>query len=192
MKKAWIAGAALVPLLVGLTSVLKAQEGELTMPDFSGLERKATESVNVTLDGWLVHLAGSFIDEKNPDDAAAKKLLAGIKSVKVRSFQFASDDAYSRDDIEAVRRQLSGPGWTRLVQVRNKDSHEDVDVYLLVREEKTRALAVISAQPREFIIVNVTGSISLEDLPKLEKHLNIPNTGTSGEAPLAMSVPAQL
>jgi hypothetical protein len=36
-------------------------------------------------------------------------------------------------------------------------------------------LAIIAAEPREFTIVNIVGSIDLEDLHKLEGKFGVPN-----------------
>ena len=36
-----------------------------------------------------------------------KKLIAGIKSIAVRSYEFDSDFAYSKDDVDKVRAQLA-------------------------------------------------------------------------------------
>ena len=44
------------------------------------------------------------------DSVATKHLLAGIKSIEVRSYQFASDNAYSAADIDSVRSQLAPAG----------------------------------------------------------------------------------
>lgn len=179
-------------MALGIAPVLMAQNAELNIPDFKGLEHKARESVNITIGGWLLHTAGAFIDEKDEDSAAAKKLLSGIKSVQVRSFEFDADDAYNRADVDAVRRQLETPGWSQLVKVHDRNSHEDVDIYMFIENEHTRGLAIIASQPREFTIVNIVGSINLEDLPKLQKQLHLPKMSLNPEMPVALSLPAQL
>jgi Domain of unknown function (DUF4252) len=178
-------------LALGLAPTLMAQNAELNIPDFKGLEHKARESVNITIGGWLLHTAGAFIDEKDEDAAATKKLLSGIKSVQVRSFEFDADNAYPTADVDAVRRQLEAPGWSQLVKVRNRN-HEDVDIYLFIENDRTRGLAIVASEPREFTIVNIVGSINLEDLPKLQKQLHLPKMSLSPEMPVALALPAQL
>ncbi|HEY2675845.1 MAG TPA: DUF4252 domain-containing protein [Steroidobacteraceae bacterium] len=157
-----------------LPAVGAAQEARLKLPDFSSLAGKATESVNISLSPWLLHMAGAFIDDKDPDAAATKRLLAGIKSIRVRSYQFATDNAYSPADIESVRKQLSGPGWSQLVQVHHREKSEDVDIYVLIEDNLTKGFALISSEPRQFTIVNIVGSINIDDLPKLEGQLHLP------------------
>jgi hypothetical protein len=179
-------------LALGFAPALMAEDAELNIPDFKGLEHKATESVNITIGGWLLHTAGALVEDKDENSAAVKKLLSGIKSVQVRSFKFATDEAYSRADVDAVRRQLTAPGWSQLVKVHDQKKHEDVDIYLMIEGTRTRGLAVVACEPREFTIVNIVGTINVEDLPKLGQQLNLSKLNIHPELPVAMSFPAQL
>jgi hypothetical protein len=162
-----------------------AQDAALKIPDFASLSGKATESVNITLSPWLLRLAGTFVDDKDADSAATKKLLGGIKSIQIRSYQFATDFAYSTADIDAVRRQLAAPVWSKLVQVHNRDKNEDVDVYVSIENDRTKGFALVTSEPRQFTIINIVGSFNMEDLPKLERQLHLPNVG-AGQISLLM------
>jgi hypothetical protein len=138
------------------------------------LAGKATESVNISLSPWLLHMAGAFIDEKDEDSVAAKQLLSRIKSIEIRSYKFAADNAYSSADIEGLRAQLAGPGWSRLMQVHHREKSEDVDMYVLIENNVSKGFALIASQPREFTIINIVGSIAVDELPKLQSHLHLP------------------
>jgi hypothetical protein len=162
-----------------------AQDAKLNLPDFSSLEGKATESVNVTLNPWLLRIAAASMDDSDADSAATKKLLSGIKSIEIRNFQFATDFAYSAADINGVRRQLAAPGWSQLMQVHDRKNSKDVDMYILVENDRTRGFALIASEPREFTIINIVGSISVEDLPRLQNYLHLPK-GAVGQAHLVM------
>jgi hypothetical protein len=151
-----------------------AQDAKLKLPEFRSMAGRATESVNISLSPWLLHMAGSFIDGKDEDSVATKHLLAGIKSIDVRSYQFATDNAYSSADIDAVRNQLAGPGWSQIMQVHQRDKNEDVDMYVLIENNVTKGFALIASEPREFTIINIVGSINIDDLPKLQSHLHLP------------------
>jgi hypothetical protein len=157
--------AALVALSV--SSAARPQTALIDIPDFSSLESKAKVCVNISLGPWLLHAAGLFLDTEEPDAAAVKKLLGEVQSVQIRSFQFDTDSAYSQADIEAVRRQLNAPGWTSLVQTHDRNSGEDVDMYMLIQNEQTRGFALIESEPRKFTIINIVGTINMSDLPKL-------------------------
>ncbi len=158
---------------------LAADNGpELRIPDFSHLRAKAVDSVDISLDGFLLRvvskLAQSAAEPADEPEAAALSLLGDIRSVQVRSFEFDRDGAYDKADIDSVRRQLSGGGWTALVQSRKRDAREDVDVFIRMVGERIEGLAVVASQPREFTIVNVVGHIDIDKLSKLEGQFGIP------------------
>jgi Domain of unknown function (DUF4252) len=166
-----IAQIALACMLV--PAMACAQDAKLKIPDFKSLAGKATESVNISLSPWLLRMAGAFVDEKDADSAATKHLLAGIKSIEIRSYQFADDFVYSPADIDGVKSQLAGPGWNQLMQVHHRDKNEDVNMYVLIENNVTKGFALIASQPREFTIINIVGSIAVDDLPKLGSHLHL-------------------
>jgi hypothetical protein len=168
MKMRLLMIALACSLLPGLAG---AQDAKLKLPEFRSLASKATESVNISLSPWLLHMAGSFINDKDEDSVATKRMLAAIKSIEVRSYQFASDDAYSPADIESVRSQLAG--WSQIMQVHHREKSEDVDMYVLIENNVTKGFALIAREPREFTIINIVGSISVDDLPKLQSHLHL-------------------
>lgn len=161
---------------LALPPTVASADPELVIPNFSHLRHKAVESVDVTIDGFLLRIASKFAraDAHDPESAAAADVLQGLKSVRVRNFSFDSDDAYSKADVDSVRKQLTGPGWSPLVQVRRRDREENVDVYLAMEGEKITGMAVIASEPREFTIVNIVGSIDLDKISMLEGQLGIP------------------
>jgi hypothetical protein len=151
-------------------------EPELNIPNFSHLRQKATDSTD-TIDGFLMRIARKFAAKHAADEAQdeALSLLQDIKSVRVRNFTFDSDDAYSQKDIDGVRKQLQGPGWSALATVHKREPREDVDVYICLENDKVMGLAVIASEPREFTIVNIVGSIDLDKIGELEGEFGIPS-----------------
>jgi hypothetical protein len=144
---------------------------ELKIPDFGHLRDKAVDSVDITVDGLLLNVAKRFAKESDDENL---RILSEIKSVRVRNFSFDSDDAYSRADIDSVRRQLTAPGWSQLVSAHKRHEKEDVDVYVCVENDRILGLAVVASEPREFTIVNIIGSIDVDKLAKLEGQFGIP------------------
>lgn len=157
-----------------LPTIAAAQNPHLDLPDFRSLARNASDSVNISLGPWLLHFAGSLVSDKDPDKAGAKQLLAGIDSIQVRSYEFSSDSAYSAADLDTVRRQLEAPGWTALLQSRDQQKGERVDIYVMRDADRTKGFALIASEPRQVTIVNITGSIDLASLPALERQLHLP------------------
>jgi predicted nucleotidyltransferase len=115
-----------------------------------------------------------------------KQLIQGLKSVQVRNYQFASDFAYSKADIDAVRSQLSGPAWTELAQVHDQKKNEDVGVYVALDHHKVTGFAVVASEPREFTIINIVGAVDLDKISALQKQLGLPDVGVVGIPPYVL------
>lgn len=163
-----------VLLAVLLTAPVRAAPPlPLKLPAFEGLAQKASKSVTVTLDEKLLALAVAFLGD-TPDEAAAKEVARGLKGIYVRSFTFDGDFEYPVEEVDAVRRQLTGPGWQPVVAVRDTKEHSQVDIYLSVDQGAANGLAIIASEPREFTIVNIVGSIDLAKLHQLEGKFGVP------------------
>ncbi len=166
-------------------------KGRLNLPEFAALGDKASESVTVTLDSNLLGIAARFLSSEDPEEAKAKKLVSSLTGIYVRHFTFETDYAYPKGDIDRVRRQLEGPGWSRIVEARSKKENTTVDVFLLIDGDKAQGLAVIASEPREFTIVNIVGNIDLEQLHDLEGNFSIPKLEIeSGKKPAPAPAPA--
>ena len=166
--------------LAALASAATAAEplrGQLQIPEFAALADKASESVNVTLDSQLLGMGCRFLSSEDPEQADVKKLCTSLSGIYVRSYTFDSDFAYPKADVEGVRRQLSGPGWSRIVEAKSNKEGTNVDVFVLLDNGKAMGLGIIASEPREFTIVNIVGNIDLEQLHSLEGKCGVPNLG---------------
>jgi hypothetical protein len=174
--------------LVAVVSALtaQAQDIRLQLNNLDKLEAKATDSVDVTLDGALLHLAEKFLDPKKPGEAAAKEVLAGLKGIYVKSFEFDKEGEYSMADVEAIRAQLRAPGWSRMVGVKTNKATENAEVYMMTTTgSQIGGIAVIFTGPKELTIVNMVGTIDLDKLSKLSGKFGIPSIDfkNDGKAP---------
>jgi RNA polymerase sigma factor (sigma-70 family) len=164
------------PLVALLAPALAwaAPNPRLVLPDLTALAHKATESVTISLDPSLLAMAGRFLNADDPQDAATKEILKGLQGIYVRSYTFDQDSAYRQADIDAIRNQLSAPGWNRLVETRSRKTQADVDIYIMVENNQAIGLALIASEPRQITIVNIVGSIDLDKLHKLEGQFGVP------------------
>jgi hypothetical protein len=162
---------------------MAAPEGMLQLPSFEALARKATQTVNVTLDSNLLGVAAGFLDSSQPEDAAVRDVIAGLKGIYVRSYTFDKDFPYPRAEVDSIRKQLSAPGWQQLVSVHGGQPPADVDIYLSVDHAKANGLAIIATQPRQFTVVNIVGSIDLQKLHHLEGKFGVPKLPPGGAPP---------
>lgn len=160
----------------------KAQDSKLRLNVLDHLAPKASETVDVNIDERLMRLAARVFSDKDEDEREVKKLVAGIKGIYVKSFEFEADGQYSNADVESVRSQLRGPGWTRVLNVNSK-KEGGVEVYLLLNGDVVNGLAVLSAEDRELVVVNIVGPVDLEKLAKLEGKFGVPDLGLEPAKP---------
>lgn len=169
MKNGWLATAFIV------LSAGAVQAQDVTIPvNIEKLAAKAVDTVNVTVDGALLQLAGKFLSQDDPEQKAVKGLIGNLKGIYVRSFEFANAGEYADADVEALRRQLKTPTWSPMVNVRSARDGENVDVFLKMEKEKIAGLVVIAAEPKQLTIVNIVGPIDLDQLASLGGQFGIP------------------
>lgn len=176
MKVFWLATKksfwALLLLLSCLASA-HAQDAKIPLEKFDHLANKAAETVEVALDERLLQLAAKFLNSKDPRQAQAKEVIAGLKGVYVRVFKFDKPGEYDLKELELLRNLLRAPGWQKIVGVRSRHG-DNVDVHLLNQNDKIAGLALVAADARELTLVNIVGMIDLEKLSQLQGQLGIP------------------
>jgi hypothetical protein len=139
--------------------------------DFPGLADKADEVVDVTLDASMLKMAAKFLGS-DPDERAVKDMIGGLQGIYVRSYEFAKDGEYDRAIADRLKSQL-GSTWKPLVTVRSR-TKENVNIMADMRGEDVMGLVIISAEPREFTVVNIVGKIDIDRLASLEGQFGIP------------------
>lgn len=163
-------------LLLALPFVVHAQDSRLQLNSLDHLAGKANQTVDVNIDERLMKLASKLFNKEDADEEQVKKLIEGLKGIYVKSFEFDNPGEYSPADLETIRTQLRGPGWTRLVNVRSK-KEGNVEVYLLFNGDQVGGLAVLSFEEKELTVVNIVGPVSLDKLAELEGQFGVPELG---------------
>lgn len=151
-----------------------AQAQDSIDASLSKLEEKASKTVDVSLDQSMLRFAGGFLNDKDADQAKAKRIIAKLRGIYVHSFEFEKDGGYSLEDIVALRVPLKGPEWSRIVNVKSKHSDENVEVYFKKVDGKFQGLVVIATKPTELTYVHVEGEIDPDDLMQLGGQFGIP------------------
>ena len=154
-----------------LAAALGAQPLQINLDQ---LASKASETVDVSLNGATLQFAAKFLDGKDSEEAKVKKLLAGIEGIYVKSFEFKTEGAWSKADLERLRNQLRPPQWSRIVGVTSTEDGETAEVYVRSENNKMTGLAILAAEPKEFTVVNIVGSLDLNSLADLGGHFGIP------------------
>jgi hypothetical protein len=163
-------------LVLAVTAVTASAQGaKLQLDQLDILANKASESVDVKLDERLLATTAKIFSGK--EDADIKELLKGVKGIYVKSFEFEKEGEYTQTEVESVRSQLRGNAWSKVVSVNSRKDGDNVEVYLLMQGDQIQGLAVVSAEPKEFTVVNIVGPVNLEKLSQLEGQFGVPDLG---------------
>ncbi len=135
------------------------------------LKEKAEEVVNVNIDGALLDQGLQLLSSGK--EAGETGALSGMQGVYVRSYKFAKPGSYTEADVNSIRKQLSAPGWTPLVEVTEKNG-DNVWIYSYVDKGKPAGMVVLAAEAKELTVVNIVGSLDISKLSKLGGKLGIP------------------
>jgi len=151
---------ALAPVFLG------AQTIKLDVLD--KLSEKASETVTVNVEGKLLQWGSKFLSNDDPDEASVKKIVANLKGVYVRNFEFDKAGDYQPSDLDPIRAQLRDPKWKKIVEVRSRNENADV---MLRQEDEDHisGLVVIVTEPTELTVVYIDGPVDLDGLSALAK-----------------------
>ena len=176
----------LIAFLITLAPALvaNAQDSRIQMAGLDHLATKASQTVDVNIDERLMRMAAKLFSDKDEDERQVKALIANLKGIYVKSFEFDTAGQYAAADVETIRTQLRGPGWTRLVNVTSKREGM-LEVYLLFNADKVGGLAVLHTDDKQLTIVNIVGPVDLDKLAKLEGQLGVPELGIEQQKPKA-------
>ena len=159
----------IITILLLMPAAAFAQNARLLIDLPPSLAAKATESVDVNLDGAMLRFAARFLSD---DDAEVRSLVRNLDGIYVRSYEFDSDGAYDRAIVDRLHSQI-GPEWKRIVTVQSK-MRENTEIYALPHGDAIAGVVIIAAEPRELTIVNLVGPIDLDKLASLEGNFGIP------------------
>jgi hypothetical protein len=170
-----------LPLIAGLlissaALAAQAQDPRIQTTSIDHLATKASQTVEVSVDERLMKLASKLFSEKDAEEKEIKQLVAGIKGIYVKSFEFEADGQFTTADVDSIRSQLRAPSWTRLLNVTSKKDGI-LEVYLSMTGDIVNGLAVIATDDREFTVVNIVGPVDIQKLAKLEGQFGIPDLG---------------
>jgi hypothetical protein len=160
-------------VLLASPLLVRAQDLKIP-PDVEKLSAKAKETVEVTMDGPMLRWASKFLSAEDPEEKKCAQLVANLKGIYVRSFEFDKEGAYTSAEVEALRSQLHAPGWTRVVGVRSQSDGENVDVFFKLENDKMAGIVVIAAEPKELTFVNIVGPLEVDQLADLGGEFGIP------------------
>jgi hypothetical protein len=173
--KTWLYIFLETALLCAMSLSGLAQNARLELKNLEKLSNKASEVNSITLDGDMLQMATKFLDMSQDADAKeVKEVVRGLKGIYIKNFEFDGPNQYTAADVDAIRTQLAGPGWSKIVESSNKHQSETDEIYVMKVGDKIAGVAILVAEPRELTVVNLVGFIDVDKLGELEGHFGIP------------------
>jgi Skp family chaperone for outer membrane proteins len=165
-------------LATGLAALLSASvhaaDSEPGYIDMGQLVPSAKgEYVEINLSPSLLKFAAKIASKQEP---AAAALIGNLKRVRVNVVSL--DDGNRKGTIEQmdnIRRKLESQGWTQMVNVREKNGGDNVNVHVKqASEDVIEGLVVtVIGKKGEAVFVNIVGNISADQISEVATALNI-------------------
>jgi hypothetical protein len=161
-------------LLMGLGSLALAAEVEGRI-DLSSLERLragASEVSEANLDAAAIRRV-----VENPElHANIRDVAKALTEVHAIVFEMGGKGSIALADLDAIRAQLKGPAWTRVLS--NQEQQELEELYTLKKGDNVAGIVVLVAESKELTVVNLVGSVD----PATLASLDLDGLGELGEA----------
>jgi hypothetical protein len=191
MRYRWIACLlGMVALAVHAQNTPAPDSG---LPQPSPIEKelaaRASNVTEVTLGKNMLGFAAKFMDNKDEDEAATRKLIEGLDGVYVREYEFDKENEYTPNEVEQLRQYFETSEWTPIVRERSKKGGENTDVMMKVVNGETHGMFILEAEPRELTIVLILGPVRVEDLGRLT---HISGLGSLGDVAVDTKVKVKI
>jgi hypothetical protein len=165
--------------LAALAAALPAVAQSGAMPFSPQLQKelaaRASSYSEVTLDRKMLSFASQFMNGSN--DAEGKRIVAKLKGVYVRSYEFDKPGQYTTAEVASIRRHFEGGDWSPIVKQRSRGATDDADIYMKMVNGQVEGMFILNAEPKELDFVYIDGPIRPEDLSDLSGNFGIPNVG---------------
>ncbi len=113
-----------IPLIAGLLVVtaafaVQAQDPRIQTVSLDHLVAKASRTIDVNVDERLMKMAAKLLSDKDIEEREIKQLVAGIKGIYVKSFEFDADGQYT-----AARRRIDSHATAWAIMEQNGECDE--------------------------------------------------------------------
>jgi hypothetical protein len=156
---------------VGVLAVpILAQTSPLPLPPpvEKELATRASNVTEVTLGKNMLGFAAKFMNGKDQDEAATRRLIEGLDGIYVRDYEFDKEGQYSTEEIQKLRQYFETSEWSPIVRESDKKSGDTTDVMIKLVNGETHGMFILSVEPKELTIVLILGPVRMEDLGKLK------------------------
>jgi hypothetical protein len=190
MKSRVLAFLLVTATAASLTSAAQSMPQLLPASLEKDLAARAANVTEVTLGKNMLEFAAKFMNGKDADDAATRKLIMGLDGIYVREYEFEKPGEYSMEHVEQIRHAFQTPEWSTLVRERERKSGESTDIMMKMVNGESHGLFILSAEPKELSIILILGAINMDQLGKLNGVAGLGDiVGSSGAMSGALPTP---
>jgi len=156
--------------VLALASSVTAQTTALPMPPpvEKELAARASNVTEVTLGKGMLAFAAKFMDGKDKDDQATKRLIEGLEGIYVREYEFDKEGEFSMEEIDKLRQYFETSEWSPIVRERERKTGETTDVMVKLVNGESHGMFILTVEPKELTIVLILGPINLDELGSLK------------------------
>ena len=154
-------------MLVVLMAVAVSASAVGQQLDFKVLDKiaaKAKSTTEMGMDSSQFKSTTKNLDDKKPNEAAAKKSTETMTGYFLRSYEFKDGD-FKIDDIKPLMDQLKAPNWVRFL--RTKEENELTEIWWHMTNGEADGMLLVTAEENELTVINAMGTSNLDDLKKL-------------------------
>ncbi|MGV3774617.1 MAG: DUF4252 domain-containing protein [Verrucomicrobiales bacterium] len=169
MKNSFKIGVALAAVTLLPHFSLQAADIEPGKVEFGTFSpAPGSQFVEVNIKSNLINLVSKLV--KNEPEV--QEVLAGLREIKVNVLELNDQ---TRGDLtkrfHAIRSELDGKGWDRIVTVQQDDN--DVTVSLKMKDTAVEGIVVTVMEGKQAVLVNIVGDIKPEKIAVLGERFDI-------------------
>jgi Domain of unknown function (DUF4252) len=134
------------------------------------------DKMDLTLPGFLIRFGSRFINKEDLEGVDVRKIARKIDELRVVTFEKAAQIQHA--DFQQLIADVKGDNFEELMTVR--DGGDRVNV--LIREHKgfiEDILVIVNDNDGEFVLVNIAGKFTMEDINKMIKDVEFNKTTSS-------------
>jgi len=149
--------------LMAIATTATAQQLDLKVLD--KFAAKATSMTEMGMDEAALKTATAILDDRKPNEGAARKVTDGVKGFFLRSYEFKKEETPKFEELKPLMDQLKAPNWSRFLL--NVESGEHNEIWWHLANGQIDGMLLISLERGELTVINGIGVTKLEDLTRL-------------------------
>jgi len=161
-------GLAIGAVALAASAIAQTSALPLPPPVEKELAARASNVTEVTLGKGMLAFASKFLDGKDKDDQATRRLIEGLDGIYVREYEFDKEGQFSMEEIDKLRQFFETSEWSPLVRERERKSGESTDVMVKLVNGESHGMFILTVEPKELTIVLILGPIRLDELASLK------------------------